>query len=230
MSNDVIMNHVNIVLSIQSGESVGGIACGPVSGHSVVEAKVGNEKGETIYYVYTDAAGCPSFYMSDESRFQKEIDEVWDENENLRKIEFADYTDFYDSVDEYTDSKEEAMLLRLLVCISVLNDDKANKLINEIVGKAVGTYPIPVCCLEEGLFLETSIGGIDRDNQLFSNLWSDRRKAMMRFNNERDIVAMIDKDWNEGSPEEAKKTYTKYRIVRRNGWNNVTVLKDYLAE
>lgn len=230
MSNDVIMNHAIVVLGVQSGESVGGIACGPVGGHSVVEAKVGNEKGETSYYVYTDAAGCPSFYMSDEPRFQKEIDEEWEENENLRRIEFADYADFYDSVDEYTDSKEEAMLLRLLVCISTLDDDKVSKLVNEIVGKAIGTYPIPVCCLEEGIFLETSMGGIDRDNQFFSNLWSDERKAMYRFNNEKDVIAAIDKDWNKESPKKAKKIYTKYRIVRRNGWNNIVVVKDYLAE
>ena len=151
----------NIVIEdAQVGITAGGMACGPVMGHVVAEARI--REGEKIsYYGLVVVEGIHLFYHKDESRYEMEIAEEYDENEDEDSFvseSFETAEDFYYSFDELKEEDEaHALLLKYLIYIADEGWDETKALIEQSRGKEVGSFEIPVSEIEREYLEELEV-------------------------------------------------------------------------
>ncbi len=139
-----------VIVNAQVGVSNGGITCGPAGGNYVAEAQVRDEVGKESYYVVVDVDGILEFAHIEESRFQKEIDEDYEEGEQFpEEAAFDSYDDFYEQVEDVADDEAEMLIMKYIVCLIDLDEEEAKKLIKNSVGKAVDEIYLPVCESEQ---------------------------------------------------------------------------------
>ncbi len=104
------------VKSISIGRGVGGMSCsGWHPGPDICEIKVVDHKGEDFFLSLSEADGCPSYCKTKESTFQKQVDEI-DDEEFWEKLEDSMVTGGcdYEEAFENCESKEEKELLPLM--------------------------------------------------------------------------------------------------------------------
>lgn len=66
---------------VKWGITEGGIACGPVPGNVVVEAKIRDEETNKEFYVAnTEVEGLFNLYQTDKSTFEQQMEETDDED------------------------------------------------------------------------------------------------------------------------------------------------------
>ena len=143
----------NIVIEdAQVGISAGGMACGPVMGHVVAEARI-REGEEVSYYGLLVIEGIHLFYHKEESRYEQEIAEEYDENEDEDSFvseSFEGAEDFYDAFEELKEEDEaHALLLKYLVYIADVGWDETEAMIAASRGKQIGTFEIPMSDTEK---------------------------------------------------------------------------------
>ena len=149
-----------IIEEVKVGVSEGGMACGPVPGHVIVEARIRQANGKVSYYGLVEVDGTANFYATDVSRYEKEIADEIDEDEidNYPGAEgYMTYDEFYEDLEEMMKKdKAHALLLKYLVCLARLDWDGVDELKEASVGKAIGDFEIPVCDAEEEYLEENS--------------------------------------------------------------------------
>ncbi len=139
-----------IIEDAQTGISDGGFSCGPVGGHAVAEARIRDENGKSAFYGLVEFEGMAYFYAVDQSRYETEITERYPEGDEFPEAEAYEYGEFFDVFP--TLEKEDpahALLLKYLVCLVRLDRDDAEALKKNSIGKAVGSFALPVCDKEE---------------------------------------------------------------------------------
>ncbi len=142
-----------LIEEVKVGVSDGGIGgCGPVSGNVVAEAKLRLAKDRISYYGMVEVDGTLNFYEGNTSRYEKEIAEAFDEEngEEIYSDGYCDYSDFYAAVEELQEEdKAKALLQKYMACLVRLSWEEVEKLKKASVGKAIGSFDIPVCDAEE---------------------------------------------------------------------------------
>ena len=92
-----------MISEIKYGEIGGGVACGPIGGYPIAEAKFIAKDGETFYISYVNVDGIPQFYKTDISTLDKQIElfddvdkneEFWDEL-NTHYMGIGGFSDVY---------------------------------------------------------------------------------------------------------------------------------------
>lgn len=134
-----------IIEDVQVGISKGGFACGPVWGHVVVETRLRDGEGKVSYYGLVVLEGIYSFYASDVSRYEKEINEDFEEGEVSPESEgYEGYPDLYEAAKEMED-EAHGLLIRYMACLAELDWKETNALKEATIGKAIGSFEIPQC-------------------------------------------------------------------------------------
>ena len=129
--------------SIQSG--LAGVTESSV-GWSVVEAKVIDEKGDEIYYMYMDPLASPVVYSDNKSHYKKEIEQEYDESDNdLDVYSYRDYELFYKSLGDDEAFMADDKLAELLAYVSTLDGEEAMKYISSVIGQEINVIEIPHC-------------------------------------------------------------------------------------
>ena len=104
------------VKSISIGSGVGGMSCsGWHPGPDICEIKVLDDKGDEFFFSLSEADGCPCYCKTMESTFQKQVQEIddeefWEDLENNMVTGGCDYEEAF----ENCESKEEKELLPLM--------------------------------------------------------------------------------------------------------------------
>lgn len=215
------------IVNARTGESAGGFACGPVGGHLVSEVQVRDEEGKDMYYELVDVDGILEFAITEESRFQLDIDENYSDDETFPEdAAFDDFYDFYEWA-ESADDKAAMLVMKLLVCLNDLNDSDATELIRASIGKTIDEIDIPVCESEQTYIEENSEE--EEDCQGCEVLAIEMTFASGGMDvlplgclDEKQAPKCVERLWNNLSDEEKNK-YTSYRVIRTEMYKTDTV-------
>lgn len=231
-----------IIEDVKVGVSKGGMACGPVSGHVVAEARIRKAGNKISYYGLVEVGGTADFYESPESQYDIEINEEYSDDYEFPAAEgFGDYNEFFEEYDDMMkEDKAHALLLKYLVSLVRLDWDDVETLKADSVGKTVGSFEIPVCDVEEE-YLE----GLEADEEfdphepkeIFALETSQEGCSTVQpFPCKEAAFVCVDMRWNKMSQEE-RNAFEVFRIIRTTQyWSEVVgpvyneaeeVLKDY---
>ncbi len=147
---------------VQVGISEGGIACGPVGGSVVVEARVrALDDGTVSYHILHDMEGYPAIFVSNESIYDKLIEEDYEDREFWDGIGDRVYADFdgYESLYESLEDSERCKaewkpLWHYLAYMASTDWDETDAMKEISVGKVLGEFEVPVC-KEEQWYLDS---------------------------------------------------------------------------
>ena len=129
-------------------ENDGGMACGPVPGFTVVEAKVQDKDGKEVFFSVADVMGMPHFYITDKSTIDDQVQMTEDE-------EFINYLQksFHCSAEEYEEILERKndpwyQMYRYLMYLArdareEYPSNTAGKFIRQSIGKWLSELDIP---------------------------------------------------------------------------------------
>ena len=144
------------VEDVKVGVSKGGMACGPISGSTVAEVCVRDQKEGTVkYYSLAEVEGIPHFFETDVSTYDRQIEEVddegfWDMLSEHAVSDFSDYVDFFASQDEMEHNALDRLLIRkYLIYMVRAGWDDIEHLKTKSIGKCLGDFAIPVCDVEQ---------------------------------------------------------------------------------
>lgn len=136
-----------LIKDVKVGVSKGGIACGPVSGSVVAEVCIRDqETGTEKFCSLTEVEGIPNFFETDESTYDRQIEEVddqafWDMLSEHSVEGFGDYRDFYEALDEAEpEEREELLIWKYLIYMTRANWDEIDQLKEKSVGKCLGDF------------------------------------------------------------------------------------------
>ena len=146
-----------LIEDIKVGVSEGGIACGPVDGHVVAEACIRNtEDGTVTYHSLAEVEGTLNFSETDDSIFDIQIEEDYENEEAWQKVTdgeaggYCDYDEFYEDLKTLDICDEDHVLIWKYLAYMVRADwDEIDKMKAESVGKCLGDFEIPVCDAEQ---------------------------------------------------------------------------------
>lgn len=150
-----------LIEDVRVGISIGGIACGPVSGNVIGEIVLRDEDGKATYHCMAEVSGTLNFYESDFSLYQGLIDEDFD------NAEFADYMDssftegygcYYDFYEEINTMQPLSVTTRIrkyLAYIVRADRQKVDCLKSDTIGKLISDIEIPLCDEEEEYLKDT---------------------------------------------------------------------------
>ena len=145
-----------LIEDVQVGISTGGMACGLVPGHVVVEARIRDlETGTVTYHSLAEVGGMPNFVETDVSTFDTQIEENYDDEEAWDIVStgqtggYGDYSELYADFEAHEDCDEDhALIWKYLAYMARADWDETNRMKTESVGKCLGDYEIPVCDAE----------------------------------------------------------------------------------
>lgn len=131
----------------------GGMACGPVSGPVVAEAKVKDDKGEAFFLSLAEVDGLPNFFQTAKSTYDMQISqEMSDEDIDYLNDHYVDagiegdYNNLFEMTEDDTDLLP---LLRYLTYIVRADWDACKRFQEETKGKYLNEFEIPMSDLEE---------------------------------------------------------------------------------
>ena len=124
----------HLIEDIQVGVSGGGFACGPVPGCVVTEMKLRDtEDGSVMYYGITEVEGIENYLKSEESIYETQISDNFDDKEAWNKVYAADVKDY----------DEEDPIWRLLYFFVRADWDTVNKMRPKFIGKCLEDIEVP---------------------------------------------------------------------------------------
>lgn len=137
---------------VKCGVGTGGMACGPVSGPVVGEAKVRDSDGKTFYFSLAEVDGYPNFFLTDRSTYNQQISSDISEEE----LEYLD-ENYYPSIEGDYDviftTKEEfnpmLPLMKYLIYLVRADWEECERFQKETKGKYLDEFKTPPCDLEE---------------------------------------------------------------------------------
>ena len=146
-----------VIENVQVGVSKGGSACGPVGGHVIAEVRVRNvEDGVITYHSLAEIENSLSFTLSNESTYDGQIEEDYDDTEFWDKISagengsYNDYNEFYNDLENHENCDEDRSLIWRYLAYMVRADwDEVDRMKANSIGKILGTFEIPVCDAEK---------------------------------------------------------------------------------
>ena len=134
--------------SVKCGVGEGGMACGPVSGPIVAEAKVRTDNGDEFYMSLAEVEGIPNFFKSPRSTYELQVEEEMDDEEleefQSYFVETGDYAEIFEDPDP-----EWFQLYRYLIYIVRADWDDCEKFQEETAGKWLDEIDVPASDLEE---------------------------------------------------------------------------------
>ena len=141
-----------MIEDVKCGFSEGGMACGPVDGPVIVEAKVRDlGTNEVSYHTISELGGSYNFNWLDESTIDEQIKEDYDNKAFWDKIDrafegcYSDYEDFLtDQETKEVCGEDRALIWRYLVYMVNASTDDFEKMKAMSVGKCLGDFEIPV--------------------------------------------------------------------------------------
>lgn len=153
-----------LIENIQVGISEGGIACGPVSGHVVAEARIRNtDNGIVTYHALAEVEGTLNFTETDESTYDIQIAENYDDEEAWEKVSggeaggYCSYDEFYEDLRAQEICDEDHVLIWRYLAYMVRADwDKIELMKANSIGKCLEEFDIPVCDVERDYIFECS--------------------------------------------------------------------------
>ena len=120
------MNGRIFIEEVEYGETEGGLACGPVSGPTVVSIRY-RKDGKSIWFHNVDVEGIPNMMVTDDDIHEKLLDDKYvDDNidhlnsimlDQFEGIELGEYPDIIWGIDKNPDNPA-APFLKYVVCIS----------------------------------------------------------------------------------------------------------------
>ena len=118
------------------GISRGGVACGPVGGAVIAAAKY-TVDGNTKWLTNVEFDGFPGFYLTEESIFEKVVEDDLDEEELTNSFieEFdgvalkGDYDEIVNSMKKNEENPANA-LIKFLIALTCCEEDQVETLIN----------------------------------------------------------------------------------------------------
>ena len=126
---------------------VGGIACGPVAGPVIAEAKVKSDD-EEFYMSLAEVDGIPNFFKTKESTYEMQLNqEMTDEEVEVLQENYIK-TEDYEEILSNKDS-EWYSLFRYLIYIVRSDWDECERFLKETSGKYLDEIEVPFCDLEE---------------------------------------------------------------------------------
>ena len=134
--------------SVQYGEDAGGIACGPVSGALIAEAKILSDTGEVFFMSLADVMGIPNFIKSPVSTFDLQIRCEPNDEEIEQLLSWNVDTGEYYEIFENRDP-EWFQLYRYLIYIISAGEDSRKTFMSETSGRYLDEIDIPVSSIEE---------------------------------------------------------------------------------
>ena len=145
-----------VVEDVKVGVSEGGMACGPVPGSVIAEACIRDlEEGTEKFYSLSEVDGIPNFCITDESTYDRQIEEVDDEEFwdmlSAHCVEgIGDYQDIFDNQEEMERQDPEHLLIwKYLIFLVRADEDEVEKLKAASVGKCLGDFEIPISDVEQ---------------------------------------------------------------------------------
>lgn len=135
-----------LINSVRTGESDGGMACGPVSGSISVEARITTDKGEEFYMVLSETEGIPDIFKSPISLLDRIMDDEYDESWAEYHMDVGEYDEIFEAKDpEWFD------LFRYLIYIVSADEEDGERFIKKTTGKYLDEITIPKSVVEEEL-------------------------------------------------------------------------------
>lgn len=139
------------VEDVRIGESEGGIACGPCGGSLVVEVRFHDEDGKVFYISNNEYEGIPNFFMTDESAFDRMIEEDFDNEKeffdrlaNEWAMNVGEYEDLFSDQDpDWFDA------YRYVIYLTRCANEEVEPFIKATVGKWLHECDIPASDVEE---------------------------------------------------------------------------------
>ena len=144
------------VEDVKVGVSKGGMACGPVSGSVVAEVCIRDLEEKTVkYYSLSEVEGIPNFFETDDSTYDRQIEELDDEEFwemlSTHAVDgFSDYVDVFENQEDMELHDSDLLLIwKYLVYMVRADWDEIEELKAESVGKCLGDFEIPVSDVEQ---------------------------------------------------------------------------------
>ena len=144
------------VEDVKVGVSKGGMACGPVSGSVVAEVCIRDLEEKTVkYFSLSEVEGIPNFFETDDSTYDRQIEEVDDEEFwemlSAHAVDgFSDYVDVFENQEDMELHDPDHLLIwKYLVYMVRADWDEIEELKAESVGKCLGDFEIPVSDVEQ---------------------------------------------------------------------------------
>ncbi len=153
-----------LIEDVRVGISKGGMACGPVGGHVVAEVQVRDmESGEQSWHSLAEVEGTLNFIETNESTFDTQIEEDFDNEEAWQTVKdgdaggYCDYYEFYDDLTAHdTCDEDHAPIWKLLAYLVRADWDETESFKTECIGKRLNDLEIPVCDAEQNYLDELS--------------------------------------------------------------------------
>ena len=144
------------VEDVKVGVSEGGMACGPVSGSVVAEVRLRDPEDSIVkYYSLAEVEGIPNFFETDESTYDRQIEEVddvefWNMLSEHAASDFCGYADFFENQEEMERNDPDSLLIWKYLIYMVRADwDEIEQMKTKSVGKCLGDFEIPVSDVEQ---------------------------------------------------------------------------------
>ena len=199
-----------LVEDVKVGVSRGGMACGPVSGSVVAEVCIRDLEKETVkYYSLTEVEGIPNLCETDESTYDRQIEEV-DDKEFWEMLiarvssDFSDYDDFFSIQGEMKLRDPEFVLICKYLIYMVRADwEEVEQLKASSVGKCLGDFDIPISDLEQEYLDDICEEESEETEETEEPDGSDSRESLLEMINadfkyeKIDVSTFIDRDENE---------------------------------
>ena len=150
-----------LIEDVRVGISIGGIACGPVSGNVIGEIVLRDEDGKATYHCMAEVSGTLNFYESDFSLYQGLIDEDFDNAEFVDHMDssftegYGSYYDFYEGINAMQPLSVTARIQKYLAYVVRADWPEIDSLKADTIGKLIGDIDIPLCDAEREYLEET---------------------------------------------------------------------------
>lgn len=133
------------IKNIKYGITNGGLACGPVDGSVNAVIEYEDNKG-TRFLSNVEYSGIPSFYLSNIDIYDLLIKEDLESAdkyhiESFADVELGEYLDIYEELKNK--KSDDSLLLKLLICVTVMDKESTEKLIKQSVGKDIKEIKMP---------------------------------------------------------------------------------------
>jgi len=147
-----------MIEDVKVGVSEGGFACGPVCGSVVAEVCLRDmDTGKIEYHSLSETAGSLTFTVSEESTYDGQIENNFDDKEFWDKYLLAEnggYTDYNEFYEDLADTHElcdddTATIWKYLAYMVRADWEDIDQMKAESVGKCLDDITIPVCDAEQ---------------------------------------------------------------------------------
>ncbi|MDO4460748.1 MAG: hypothetical protein Q4C42_11845 [Clostridia bacterium] len=134
---------------IRCGVGEGGMACGPVSGPVVAEAKIRDDNGDIFFMCLVEVDGLPMFFKTEEGAYDYHMSEDPSPEEieamESRFVAGGDYSEIFDDTES-----EWYELFRYLIYVVRADWDECEAYQEETRGRYLNEIDIPESDVEKG--------------------------------------------------------------------------------